>query len=239
MLKRCGLEKKPDYVILTFYPAFDIEQLANSIEGRKDKSVAKFAAGSGPFFSRYAIAVQQTSKMLIDGGWTALQLGLQQIIAQRRSHPDLAVISLPNGVRKKMLFVNQHAAKSTEQLLASAEWEAMVRFLVDFKDLCEQNEITPVIVYIPTASEVYAEYSTLDSGANSLGIRKSEIETSGNNEKAARILARKVGVQMISLLPSFQHAAREGSSSIISSMRTGTAPAEKSRRKLPHEHWNC
>ena len=80
MLKRCGLEKKPDYVILTFYPAFDIEQLANSIEGRKDKSVAKFAAGSGPFFSRYAIAVQQTSKMLIDGGWTALQLGLQQII---------------------------------------------------------------------------------------------------------------------------------------------------------------
>ena len=43
-----------------------------------------------------------------------------------------------------------------------------------------------------------------------MAVRKSEIETRDNNEKAARILARKVGVQMISLLPSFRDAAHEG-----------------------------
>ena len=210
ILKRYALEKRPQYVILTFYPAFDIDQLANWIEGRPDKSVAKFTVGSGQLFHRYSIAFQQTSKMLIDSGWTALELGLQQIIGAESIHPALAVISLPNGARKKMLFVNEHAAKSTEQLLSSPEWEAMARFLVDFKDLCEQHEITPVVVYIPSASEVYAQYSTLDSGSNWLAVRKSEIETRDNNEKAARILARKVGVQMISLLPSFRDAAHEG-----------------------------
>jgi PAS domain S-box-containing protein len=68
----------------------------------------------------------------------------------------------------------------------------------------------PIVLYIPAASEVYTEYSTPDSGANWLAVRKSEMETRGNNEKAARILTHNVGIRMVSLLPPFEEAAREG-----------------------------
>jgi PAS domain S-box-containing protein len=211
VLKRYAVEKKPQYVILTFYPAYDVDdQLADWVHGRKDKSVAKYTVGYGQFFGRYKIAIQQTSEILIDGGWTALQLGFRQIIGPQTVHPDLAVLRLPNGTAKKILFVNHHTAKSTEQLLQTPEWQAMENLLVEFKRVCDENQIVPVMLYIPTASEVYAEYSTLESGANWLAVRKSQISTSGNNEDAARILADQVGIRMVSVLPAFKEAARQG-----------------------------
>jgi PAS domain S-box-containing protein len=147
---------------------------------------------------------------LINGAWTALQLGFRQIVEPEAIHPALAVLRLPHGVTKTILFVNHHSARSAEDLLRSPEWQVMEKILGDFKELCEENRIVPLILYIPTASEVYAEYSTPESGANWLAVRKSQIASSGNNEKAARTMAHKVGIRMISLLPPFKEAAREG-----------------------------
>ena len=211
VLKRYALEKKPQYVILTFYPAYDIDdQLADWVHRRTDKSVAKYTVGYGQLFRRYTIAVRQTADMLINGGWTALQLGFREAVGSEAMHPDLAVLKLPHGTTKKILFVNHHSTKSTEDLLRSPEWEAMKNFLIEFKRVCEQNQITPVVLYIPAASEVYTEYSTPDSGANWLAVRKSEMETRGNNEKAAQVITHNVGIRMVSLLPPFKEAAREG-----------------------------
>jgi PAS domain S-box-containing protein len=86
----------------------------------------------------------------------------------------------------------------------------MEKILAEFKHLSEQNQIVPVLVYIPAQTEIYSEYSTLNSGANWLAIRESQIATSGSNEEAARRLAAKVGIQLINLRPAFKQAARQG-----------------------------
>ena len=211
LLKNYALKKKPRYVILTFYPESDTdEHLANLVEGRPDRLVAKYTVGYGRFFSRYAIAFRQTSQMLMSGGWTALQLGFRKISGTETIHPDVAVLKLPHGVTKKILFIDHHKGRSADDLLRSPEWRAMEKILADFKHLCEQHQIVPLILYIPAASEVYAEYSTLDSGANWLSVRESQIASSGNNEQAARMLAQKIGIELISLLPAYKDAARRG-----------------------------
>jgi PAS domain S-box-containing protein len=211
VLKRYALEKKPRYVILTFYPVYDTDdQLRNWMMGREDRILAKYTVGSGRFFRRYSIAVRQTWDMLIDGSWTALQLGFRRITGTEGIHPDLAVLRLPHGVTKKILFSNRHSMRSTEEILRSPEWRVMEAILVDFKQLCEQNQIVPLILYIPAASEVYAEYSTSESGGNWLAVRKSQIASSGNSEEAARRVAQNVGIRMITLLPAFREAARQG-----------------------------
>ena len=210
LLKRYAIEKKPRYVIITFYPESDTdEQLANWVRGKTDRDIAKYTVGYGRFFRRYGIALHQTSNMLMNGSWTALQLGFRSIVGTRAVQPDLAVLRLPDGVTKRILFVNHHSVKSAENLLRSPAWQAMAKILVDFKRLCEQHQIVPLILYIPAASEVYAEYSTRDSGVNWLRVRKAQIATSGNNEEAARRLAQKAGIELISLLPAFKEAARQ------------------------------
>jgi PAS domain S-box-containing protein len=211
LLKNYALKKKPRYVILTFYPESDTdEHLRNLVKGQPDRLVAKYTVGYGRFFRRYAVAFQQTSEMVINGGWTALQLGFRRMIGTMTIHPDIAVLRLPRGVTKKILFIDHHTARSTEDLIRSPEWRAMEKILADFKQLCEQHQIIPLILYIPAASEVYAEYSTLDSGANWLSVRESQIASSGNYEQAARTLARKIGIELISLLPAYKDAARQG-----------------------------
>jgi PAS domain S-box-containing protein len=208
VLKRYGLEKRPRYVILAFYPPGDADlHLADFTKGRVDLSLAKRHIAFGGFLPRYRIAVEQVWRMLNSGWWTVLQVGFRGIVGRDFIHPDVAVLRLPNNVMEKVIFLGRHAEKSVEDLLHSPEWIALEKILVSFKQVSEQNRIVPLILYIPAASEIYAEYSTSESGVNWLKYRDTQIATIKNNEEAARQLAQRVGIQLINLVPAFKQAA--------------------------------
>ena len=211
VLKRYVVKKKPRYVLFAFYPVGDIDgYLVDWLTGRGNMGQAKRNIAFGGFFPRYLIAVQQTWQMLTSGCWTALQVGFQKIVGTEFVHPDVTVLRLPNNSTERMFMIDRHSARSTDDLLNSPEWHAMEKILAEFKHVSEQNQIVPVLVYIPAQTEIYAEYSTLDSGANWLAIREAQITTSSSNEEAARRLAAKIGVELISLYPAFKQAARQG-----------------------------
>ena len=211
VLKRYALKKKPQYVIFAFYAPGDTDgHLADWVKGQKNRGLAKRDIAFGGFFPRYRIALQQVWQMLTSGCWTALQLGFQRIVGSELVHPDVALLRLPNNVTETIFFADRHWARSTDDLLRSPEWRALEKVLVAFKQISEENQIVPLMVYIPVATEIYAEYSTLESGANWLGLRESYIATSSSNEEAARKLAANVGIELISLLPAFKRAARQG-----------------------------
>jgi PAS domain S-box-containing protein len=211
VLKRYALKKKPRYVVFAFHAPGDTDgHLAEWVRGEKNSGLAKRSIAFGGFFPRYGIALQQTWQMLISGCWTALQLGFQRIVGTEFVHPDVAVLRLPNNVTEKIFFIDRHSERSTDDLLRSPEWRALEKVLVAFKQVSEQNQIVPLMVYIPVVTEIYAEYSTLESGANWLRARESQIATSSNNEEATRRLAAKVGIELISFLPAFKEAARQG-----------------------------
>ena len=74
--------------------------------------------------------------------------------------------------------------------------------------MSEQNQVVPLLLYIPGATEIYAEYSTLESGSNWLRVRESLVATSGSNEEAVRRLAKRLGIELINLVPAYKEAAR-------------------------------
>jgi PAS domain-containing protein len=108
------------------------------------------------------------------------------------------------------VFFDKHWAKSTENLLRTPAWEAWQKILLALKQMCDEHGVVPVIVYVPVATEIYAEYSTSESGVNWLSIRDAEIATKTSNEEAARRVAANLGIQIISIRPAYERAAREG-----------------------------
>jgi PAS domain S-box-containing protein len=209
--ERYALKKKPKYAVLALNAAGDIDgHLGHWTKGRMNEGLAKRQIAFSGYFPRYKIALQQTWQMLASGCWTALESGLNRVVGTRFLHPDVAVVKLPNGVIEKMVFLDRHLATSPDDRLRSPEWRALEKILVEFKAVSEQNHIVPLLLYIPGASEIYAEYSTRESGANWLRVRDSLIATSGSNEQAARSLAKKLGIELISLFPAYKEAARRG-----------------------------
>jgi PAS domain S-box-containing protein len=210
-LEQYGIKKKPKYVIFAFYAPGDVDgYLVDWLTGRVNTGVANRSIAFGGFFPRYRVALEQTGRMLSSGAWTSLQLGLQRIVGTEFVHPDVAILRLPGKATKKIVFSDRHSRRSPDDLLSSPEWRAFEKILTHFKRASEQHRFVPVLLYIPPATEIYAEYSTHESGANWQGVRDSYVATSGSNEEAARRLAAKLGIELISLLPAYREAARQG-----------------------------
>ena len=209
VLKSYAIKKKVRYVVVTFHPSSDTGFYLTQwlVEGEVFQDKGPQAGG---VFRRYGMAVQQAGKMLISGGWTALQLGFRGIVGTDFIHPNVAVLRLPNGVSQKLLLLDQHSTRSVDNLLESPEWKAWRSILVALKELSEENQIVPLLLYIPAVTEIYSQYITPQSGKNWLRLRESLIATQRADEEAARRLAANVGIEMISLRPAFEQAARQG-----------------------------
>jgi hypothetical protein len=153
-----ALEKKPKYAILALNAAGDIdEHLAAWVQGRRDSSLAKASVAFGGFLSRYQIAIHQAWQMVTSAGWAALQMGFSKIVGSEGVHPDVAVLKLPNASREKMVFLDMHTAKSPDELLRSGQWRALRKILDEFRQLSDENQIVPLLLYIPGATEIYSQ----------------------------------------------------------------------------------
>ena len=152
VLKTYAIKKKVRYVVVTFHPSSDTGLFLTQwlIEGEvfQDKGPQ-----AGEVIRRYGMAVQQTGKMLISGGWTALQLGFRRIVGTDFVHPDVAILRLPNGVSQRLLFLDPHSTRSVDDLLESPEWHAWGRILFALKELSEENQIVPLLLYIPAVTK--------------------------------------------------------------------------------------
>jgi len=211
VIEKYALKKKPRHVVFALSPSADIDgHLGDWVKGEKDSSLAKRSIAFGSFFPRYRIAIQQGWQILSVSCWTGLQLGFQNLVGTKFVHPDVAILRLPNNVTEKIVFLDLHSEKPTDELLQSAEWRAFEDVLREFKRLSEAHEFVPIIVFIPLATEIYAKYSTQESGENWLKVRESQIASTGNNERAARALAKKFDIPLIDLTPTFEEAAQQG-----------------------------
>ena len=72
------------------------------------------------------------------------------------------------------------------------------------------NGIVPVVVFIPTTTHIYADYSTAQSGANWLRLRDAQARGRANVEKSMILLTEELDLRLIDLVPAFDRAAAEG-----------------------------
>ena len=108
-----------------------------------------------------------------------------------------------------MLFIDRLITKAPEEILASNSGRRLKEILLQF-NLCERNKIIPMIMFIPSADHIYAEYSTQQSGRSWLKIRPKQIAAKANVEQAILTLAHALGIEFVSLSIAFESAAKDG-----------------------------
>jgi hypothetical protein len=110
----------------------------------------------------------------------------------------------------KAVFTYKNETTKPNELLKINEWAILRELLSEFKAIAAENDIVPIVVFLPTKAHVYAEYTIPESEPNWMQIRDEQIASKDNTETALRTLCREVGLQFISVVPAFEQAAGEG-----------------------------
>jgi acetyltransferase AlgX (SGNH hydrolase-like protein) len=209
LLKRYGLALWPKVVLLGFYAGNDIEDIREYHRWRREHRYYFYADHTQrPFLVRYAIALTDTGVYLRDT--IAKRLARQtQPVALGEIHSDLGIIRV-GAQLVPMVFGDWNPEGSAEQLLATAEWQALHALLTEFHHLCRAEGILPVLLYIPSKSQVYAEHATAHSGQRFLQAAAQQRPIRTNMVAALTTLAQRVELPLINLLPAFEQHAEAG-----------------------------
>jgi hypothetical protein len=217
VLKRFGLPYKPKIAVMAFYEGNDIQEVRDYLLWKTGRSgelrgyLFRFATDS--LWRRYTVAITASLGELRKAVGTLDELLLLKLAMVRgypqNTHPDIAILNLRGDVYPK-LFIDKLPHTTTEQMLAAEEFRAIAKFFGEFRDVSTANHIKPVILYIPTALQIYAPYTTAASGSHWLAVRDQQIAVRENIEKAITVLANESRVDLITLTPVFNQAAAEG-----------------------------
>jgi hypothetical protein len=209
LLKRYGLALRPKVALLGFYAGNDIEDMREYRRWLREQRYYFYADhAQRPFFVRYAIAIADTGAFL--RGTIAKRLARQApAVAPGEIHPHLGVLQV-GAQLVPMVFTGWNPEGSAEQLLATEAWQALHALLTEFRNLCRASGILPVLLYLPTKSQVYAEYATEHSGRRLLQAVARQRPIRTNMAEAITTLAQAVELPLINLLPHFDRQAEAG-----------------------------
>ena len=212
VFRRFGINKRPKYALFGFYEGNDISDIRAYLnwKSNKDGHQTTYAIGSEPLYQRYIVAVKSTLHFLADRIWMSLNLAAKQLLDAQYIYADLVVIRLGNGETYKTAFDDKLSSGKADALLSSNEWTQLRVILTEFKNLATENNITPLIVYIPSSPEIYADYTTEDSGSQWRAIRDSQIASQGEAPQAMAALADQLKIGFIDLTPAYRETASEG-----------------------------
>ena len=134
---------------------------------------------------------------------------VRAVEGEQATTADLVSLKVGDATIKSVLWYKNESISSAE-LLKMNEWINLRQLLGQFKVVCTENDIVPIVVFLPTTAHIYAEYSMADSGPNWLAIRDQQIAAKDNVELALTALCREVGLEVVSLSPAFRRAASQG-----------------------------
>lgn len=216
-MKRFGLRDQPRIAVLAIYEGNDLTEMRDFLlwqRGRLSEvssSLLKFGAAS--LVRRYMAAAGASAGEMKKRAQALRDLLLDTLALRRDSalpiHPDIAIVKLGSRSERK-LFIDKLPAASPAELLSRDEFGAIGGLLKEFREICRSHGIAPLIVYIPTAAHVYAEYSTPESGSQWLRIRERQIVARKNLEQAFETAVAAAGLPFVSLAPVFERAAAHG-----------------------------
>jgi SGNH hydrolase-like domain, acetyltransferase AlgX len=216
-LRRYGLKYKPRYAVMAMYEGNDISDIRRYLlwksgdAGKGGSFLYRFATYS--LLRRYRAAAAATLAD-VRQAFRASRTCFLYTVAKNGGyaptiHPEVAHLNVHGTVHRK-LFIDRFTGRSTTELLATEELSALKNILTQFNELCNANGITPIILYIPAAVQIYAKYSTQASGASWLKQLKTQLAVSHDIETAIGALVREAEIDFVSLTPAFERAAEEG-----------------------------
>jgi hypothetical protein len=215
LFRKYGLALKPRYAVFGFFVGNDIDDIKEYERWRRE-GVYHFYRGefSKSFLAKYLIALSDSGSYLLKQGRNlrselyALKNGLTGVQGSE-IHPGLAVIRV-GKTELKMKITGWEQEGSPEQLLASKEWQTLRSLLTTFRQLCRENGIQPILLYIPSKIEVYADYATADSGQEFKRKLEQHYRYPNNAPEAITMLSKELDLSLVNPLPYFKHLTEEG-----------------------------
>ena len=214
LFRKYGLALKPRFALFCFFGGNDIHDIKEYERWRRE-GVYYFYRGelSKSFLARYLIAVSDTGSYVLK---LAKDFSRELHALKNRStkfngseiHPGLGMIRI-GKMDLKMKITGWDQEGSPEQLLASKEWQTLRFILSAYQQLCRENGIEPVLVYIPSKIEVYADYATANSGKEFNTLEK-HYPDRNNASEAITILSEELNVSLVNLLPHFKRLTEQG-----------------------------
>lgn len=218
VLNRYGVKHRPKYALLAFFEGNDVQDTKAYFAWRRGQTEKlppfPYQMAQLSFIERYLLALNSEATFVTDSFSYWIKLALNTM-AQHQGyaydiHPDLALLNLGDGKTHKMKFVEHLDTRSPKEMLDSQEWRQLKDVLAEVRQTCEKNGISLVMMYIPAAAHVYAQYSTTQSGENWLRLRDQQIQAKTNTEEAMSQMAQELGIDVISLSPVLEEAASQG-----------------------------
>jgi hypothetical protein len=200
-LKRYGLSPKPKVVLFCFFEGNDISDTKNYLGWRETGQTYGHLSitGTHNLFQRYLMA-------LTDVFFVPL---VRAIEGDQASSADLVILKVGDRTITTVLKY-KNETRTPKELWHVNEWVHLKDVLGQLKALCAENDVTPMVVFIPSTAHIYAEYSTHESGANWLSIRDQQIAAKDNVETALSVLCQQMNIEIVSLSSAFSHAASLG-----------------------------
>jgi hypothetical protein len=200
LLRRYVLEARPKYVLLAFFAGNDFNDITQ-YEAWKAGGRYYFYRDldSKNIVSRFALATKDVGRYLT----AKIKRALGDKDTKRLDRSSYGIIKIGNE-NVPMVFPRWETEVSTEQLTA------IKSLLSEFKSLCYKHQIIPVLIYIPTATQVYARLYSTESNSHFIA-RLRSVPPDNPSLRTIASLATELGIDFINLLPVFQNKAADGS----------------------------
>ena len=223
VFKRYGLPLKPKTALMCYFSGNDIQDVAMYGRWLAGGRYYSFSLDRKNFFQRYFIATGQSLsyvwKSWIIGGRSIEKSNINtpdgekpDVLPAGSVNPYIGVIRSGNNVETKLTFNFRYSdlPLTVEMLEADRAWNILEDILVEFKKLCRENQIRPILVFIPSKIQIYKDHLTAKSGKRILQLKHRQDRYHLNSQKAFLSLARKLELEVIDLVPYFQKLARQG-----------------------------
>jgi hypothetical protein len=213
VLKQYGVPKQPRYALFAFYSGNDLNDIVAYVKWKEGLRQPMYNSGELSVLEGYKVVladvVAKAGRSIAHGiDWLLERTGATS--GYSYTEGGVAVLDLGGNRHFAMSFVDYLDTSPPETISRSEEWAHLRTILSEFKAVCRRNGIKPVVLYIPSATEVYAKYSTNESGTGWRHLRLKQIAAAGNLQTAFARLAGELKLDLIDITPVFQEAAERG-----------------------------
>ncbi len=208
LMRTYGVTIHPKVAFFCYFGGNDRRDLAEFARWRKSGRyyfLEDFRQRS--IISRYGLVIRELASQIV-GVMRRTVTRIRHKLQPGRADPDLAFCDVGGRIVPMRFVYWSH--QTPEEIAGSPEGKRLAEIVGAFRNLCEQNGIEPVILYLPRKSEIYDQFCTRASGAEVLN----EVERQRPFRDAESIAVGRVaaasGVRFISLLAPLRREAAAG-----------------------------
>ncbi len=193
VFKRYGLPQKPRFAVLYFFEGNDLKDVEEYQRWKNGGVYYNYDVWSKNPFTRYFIASRET--------WGYIEKRSRAFLgipSKNDCRSDLVEVRLGSR-RITTTFRPTFEMRPVEQILNSPAATVLSGVFVEWARLCQENNIRPLVVFIPSAAHIYGPYVTPQQPGPGHAL-----------ESAIKQIAQQASLPWMSLTPAFEQAAGEG-----------------------------